>query len=60
MPKKSIAKERQPWVRCTERKIARSEKDWKVKEAMSTKPSKKEIKNLGKVFLIESVFKVWI
>ena len=58
--KKIIAKYRQPWVRCVERKLSRLAKKKKGKEAISAKHSKKEAKTLKEAQLKESALTSYV
>ena len=57
--KKIITKDRQPWMKWIERKMKRVATRWKVREVMSAKPKKKEIRELKETCLTEAALKIW-
>ena len=57
MLKKIVTRDRQPWMRWIERKLIVTAIRWKVDIAMSTKPRKKQRRELRQKRLTESALK---
>ena len=54
-----MSKDRQPWMKWIERKMARVAKRWGVQEVLGAKPSKKQRRELKEDCIVESTLKIW-
>ena len=57
---KLMSRNRQPWMRWIERKLNRVAREWGVKEAMASKPTKSMTMKLKETCIAESALRVWI
>jgi hypothetical protein len=54
-----MTKDRQPWMKWIERKMARVAQRWGVQEVLEAKPSKKQRRELKEDCIVESTLKIW-
>ena len=57
--KKVITNTRQPWMKWMERRLGEIATKWKVQEAMTASPTKKQLRELKNENIMESAIKIW-